>query len=327
MPGGYHDVRLYFANLRRPPATWYYIASLPSPVAKRFLVWTISACSIALADCLLLAQPAGIRMIVIIVVLLYTMKSVVYMECLIRDPRKLPLLRWIAFHCWIGMRPYVFAKRKDKPYDGGKLIRLGFVRLLIGIGMVTLSWLTWHWAAQWDWNPIVGRICASGFLLAGLSLIGHFGLLNIGAGLWRKAGFDCQPLFRNPFQSRSLNEFWSRRWNLAFSEMTSLGVYRPLAGLIGKNSAAFASFLFSGILHELAISLPVRQGYGMPLLYFFIHGCGIVIEHLLEKRGCPISKVPWVGRLWTIVWLVVPLPILFHPAFLKGIVWPIVGIY
>jgi len=220
------------------------------------------------------------------------------------------------------------AKRKDKPYnDGGKWIGRGCVSLLIGMGMVSLSWVTWHWAVRWQWNPMVGRIYASGFLLTGISLIGHFGLLNIGAGLWRKAGFDCQPLFRNPLQSRSLNDFWSRRWNLAFSEMTSLGVYRPLAAVIGKNSAAFASFLFSGILHELAISLPVRQGYGMPLLYFFIHGCGIVIEHLLEKQGYPISKLPWIGRLWTVVWLVVPLPLLFHSAFLKGIVWPVVGIH
>ncbi|WP_267900995.1 MBOAT family protein [Cohnella endophytica] len=170
-------------------------------------------------------------------------------------------------------------------------------------------------------------IGATALLLTGLSFAGHFGLLNIWAGVWRWAGFDCQQLFRNPAMSRSLNEFWSKRWNLAFSEMTTLGVYRPLIGVVGKNGAAFASFLFSGILHELAISLPVRQSFGMPLFYFVIHGAGIVIERTLEKWDLPVSGVPWLGRIWTFVWLVLPVPLLFNPSFLKSIIWPIIGIY
>ncbi|WP_239618369.1 MBOAT family protein [Cohnella mopanensis] len=190
-----------------------------------------------------------------------------------------------------------------------------------------LSWLVWHSAFQWNWNYRYGMIGATVLLMAGLSFAGHFGLLKIWAGIWRLAGFDCQPLFRNPAMSRSLNEFWSRRWNLAFSEMTTLGVYRPLSGSIGKNGAAFASFIFSGILHELAISLPVRQSFGMPLLYFVINGTGVVIERTMERRGFSVAGVAWLGRIWTFVWLVLPVPLLFNSSFLKSIIWPIIGIY
>jgi alginate O-acetyltransferase complex protein AlgI len=31
----------------------------------------------------------------------------------------------------------------------------------------------------------------------------------------------------------------------------------------------------------------------------------------------------WRGRLWTVFWLVLPLPLLFHRPFLAGVVWPL----
>jgi alginate O-acetyltransferase complex protein AlgI len=33
----------------------------------------------------------------------------------------------------------------------------------------------------------------------------------------------------------------------------------------------------------------------------------------------------WIGRVWTLAWLALPLPILFHPPFLRAVVWPIAG--
>jgi alginate O-acetyltransferase complex protein AlgI len=39
-----------------------------------------------------------------------------------------------------------------------------------------------------------------------------------------------------------------------------------------------------------------------------------------------INSVPWVGRAWTLAWLVLPLPILFHRPFLGGVLWPPIGI-
>jgi len=32
------------------------------------------------------------------------------------------------------------------------------------------------------------------------------------------------------------------------------------------------------------------------------------------------------SRAWALFWLIAPLPILFHPPFLRGIVWPLVGL-
>ena len=119
--------------------------------------------------------------------------------------------------------------------------------------------------------------------------------------------------------SKSLAEFWGRRWNLAFSEMTAIGVYRPLSRLTGKPPALVVAFLFSGLLHELAISLPVRAGFGLPLLYFAIHGVLMLAERALERAGRPVYRRRWRTGL-TLFWLAAPLPILFHRPFLRGVV-------
>ena len=60
--------------------------------------------------------------------------------------------------------------------------------------------------------------------------------------------------------------------------------------------------------------------------YFALHGVLIMIEAWLAKASRPIDRRPWIGRAWTLAWLVVPLPILFHRPFLAGVVWPLIGI-
>jgi len=126
-------------------------------------------------------------------------------------------------------------------------------------------------------------------------------------------------------RARSLNEFWGRRWNLAFSEMTALAVYRPLASRLGKGPATFVAFLFSGLLHELAISLPARAGYGLPTLYFAWHGGLVLIERSLERSNCPVDRLGWLAHIWTLGWLALPFQIVFHPYFLNAVVWPLIG--
>ena len=107
--------------------------------------------------------------------------------------------------------------------------------------------------------------------------------------------------------------------------MTRAAVYRPLRRYVSRGTATLAAFLFSGALHELAISFPAGAGYGLPTLYFALHGTLVIVERRLMGAGLPIDRHPWVGRLWTLAWLALPLPLLFHPAFLDGVVWPLIG--
>jgi alginate O-acetyltransferase complex protein AlgI len=75
----------------------------------------------------------------------------------------------------------------------------------------------------------------------------------------------------------------------------------------------------------LAISLPVQAGYGLPLLYFCLHGMVVLLERRVDWLKRFLLYRPWLAHVWTLGWLLLPLPLLFHPYFLKGVVWPLIG--
>jgi hypothetical protein len=275
--------------------------------AARGAAWGLVVLSVGVADHATSAQPAGLRMLVLIAALFGAMKVLVSVESRACDGTRLPPLRWAAFATlWPGMRPALMA-RLHRRTGGAALVEAGLAYAALGAGLFLLAVLTWRRTG----SPWLSTI----LLLPALSFLLHFGVFGVLAGLWRTVGADVGPLFRAPWRAESLGEFWSRRWNLAFSEMTSVAVYRPLALRVGRRAALAAAFLFSGLLHEVAISLPVRAGYGRPLLYFAIHGA---LTQMERERGS-------FGRAATLLAVVLPLPLLFHRPFLEGVIWPLLG--
>jgi hypothetical protein len=166
----------------------------------------------------------------------------------------------------------------------------------------------------------------SAVLLIAFSLILHFGILSISAGMWRYSGVNTYFLFREPAKAASLAEFWGKRWNVAFSEMTSIAVFRPLVNSAGRSGAFILSFLFSGLLHELALSLPVNAGYGLPTLYFFIQAIAVLIERSLVRRNSSFLANRLGAKIWLFCWLVIPAPLLFHAEFIRQVVWQMAGL-
>jgi len=238
-------------------------------------------------------------------VLFLSMKAIV----LIEDGRRLTVPRLMAFVWgWFGMRPEVFAKRSTEPLaHGWRLIVTGLLSIIAGcVDLEVAAHL-----------PAVARPVAVGLVFVGCSLILHFGILNICGGIWRQLGFDCRALFRAPWQASSLAEFWGRRWNVAFSEMISIAVVRPLTPSIGGRAARLAGFLVSGVMHEVAITLPVHGGYGLPTLYFLIQAWMTDKELRTKSGGC-------LRRGLTVLTVLVPAPLVFPPAFVNTIVWPLV---
>ena len=296
-----------FALMRRAP-----------DAAGRPLAWVMLVAGVWAAHEFCRDQPPGFRMLALIAAGLLGMKGIVLVEERRRGLAPLPFARWLGFTAaWPGMQPRLFARRAAPGALPGTraLLARGLVRIACGAVLVALARLAWV--------ALQSRLLVSACLLAGLSLLLHFGLCNLLAGAWRACGVPCDALFRAPLRAQSLAEFWARRWNLAFSEMTSIAVYRPLSRAIGRGPAVMAGFLASGLLHEMAISLPARAGYGGPLLYFALHGGLLLVERARAASGRPLEG--WAGRLWTVVWLVAPLPLLFHRPFLEGVVWPLIG--
>jgi alginate O-acetyltransferase complex protein AlgI len=140
----------------------------------------------------------------------------------------------------------------------------------------------------------------------------HFGILRLLTAFWRMQGFPVRVLFRNPLKMRGFRDFWSKRWNLAYSHMMARAVKKPLTPLLGENGSVFAVFVVSGLLHELAITVPVGAGYGWPTLFFLLHG----VICFFEKRDSVL-----MGVLCGVV-LILGVPFLFGERFVEEIILP-----
>jgi hypothetical protein len=326
-----------------------------SRLRSRIPAWVLGALTVGATLRLVDREPAGVRMLAIVVVLLLAMKAIVARDhggceetqsgppCggtapsaslrLLPDvpastrrrashpapsrsqagplwvsSQPLSFAQWLAFAFWFGMRPSIFASLGKAPREGSAKLAAGGLRgvvagsLLLAVArLIALSC-----------PPFLARLIATPLLLVGLSLILHFGILNLLASFWRTRGVPAERLFHDPLHATSPADFWSHRWNLGFAEMTAVAVHRPFRRLAGRKLALITSFLVSGILHELAISVPVRAGYGLPTLYFALQG-------LLVASGIRSRPLLFLG-------LIAPLPLVFHLPFLRAVIWPLAGI-
>lgn len=157
--------------------------------------------------------------------------------------------------------------------------------------------------------------------MVGLVFTLHFGLFHLLSCGWRQAGRDAAPLMRQPSRSTSLGEFWGRRWNTAFRDLTRRFVFGPLTARLGARVALFAGFLCSGLLHDVVISWPAGGGGGGPTAFFAAQGAGILVERSLVGKRAGLGR-GWRGRAFAATVLILPLPLLFHVPFVTRIVAP-----
>ncbi|MCA9034640.1 MAG: hypothetical protein KDA91_05895 [Planctomycetaceae bacterium] len=258
-----------------------------------------------------------------------------------RNPRQSGLTalskrdQWFWFVAWPGLNAAEFfttvparhIPREDWGFAGSKTAAGGFLFWILAPRM--LSWN--KWAAGWT-------------ALAGVVFMLHFGLFHWMALFWQSKGRNVRPIMNWPVMANSLADFWSRRWNLAFRDYAHSQIFTPLSrwfqefsskhsskedtGLsrrirrIGPMLAILVGYAFSGIIHELAISVPAEAGYGLPTLYFAIQGAGIVTERIVSRQLIRIND-GWLGRFWALLVAGVPAVILFHHAFVVKVVVPL----
>jgi hypothetical protein len=152
--------------------------------------------------------------------------------------------------------------------------------------------------------------------MTGLIFVLHFGSFHLLSCAWRAAGVDAKPLMNWPIFSASLSEFWGRRWNTAFRDLTFRFLFRPLASRIGPRCGLAVGFLISGLVHDLVISVPAGDGYGWPTLYFAIQGLGLLFE---RSR---LGKALGYGSAFTALVVIGPAYGLFHPPFVRNVILP-----
>jgi len=177
----------------------------------------------------------------------------------------------------------------------------------------TLTWFVAHRFASPMLQGWIGML--------GLIFLLHFGSFHLIALAWQAFGVDAEPIMRSPISSRSLSEFWGKRWNLGFRRLTFDLVFQPLRRPIGIAAATFASFVVSGLIHELVISLPARAGYGLPTAYFAVQGAGVLLERSNAGKKLGLRD-GWRGWMLTALVAGAPACLLFHPWFVLRVMVP-----
>lgn len=283
------------------------LESVPARVAVP-AAWGVFAVGVTAVGFGVAREPAGARMLAFGAAAFLAMKAVVLAAARGEGMARLPLGRWLLFTlAWFGMQPRAFARRR-RGGDARALAWRGLRNAAVGAGCIVVAC-----ALGSAPESAPGSTWAVVLLMLGLSLLVHFGVFTLLASAFTARGFAVRVPFDAPLRARSPAEFWAQRWNRGFAEMTSLAVHRPLRARLGARGAYLAAFVVSGFLHEIAISLPVRAGYGLPTLYFVLQGL------LAWHAG---ARIP---RLVGLLLIVLPLPLVFHPWFVAGVLTPLLG--
>jgi hypothetical protein len=219
------------------------------------------------------------------------------------------LLAWPGLDAQAFLNPHPLP-RVRRPAPGEWAFAAG--KLALGVA------LTWGAAPLIPAHLLLFR----GWLgMAGLIFLLHFGSFHLLSCAWRAAEVDAKPLMNWPVLSASVSEFWGRRWNTAFRDLTHRFLFRPLSGRFGPRVGVAAGFLFSGVVHDFVISVPVGGGYGWPTLYFVLQGCGLLAERSKYWKARGLCG-GWKGRAFTAAVVLGPAFGLFHPPFVLGVVLP-----
>lgn len=220
---------------------------------------------------------------------------------------------------WPGMDARAFLD--PRPLPAGRRPTAGewaFAASKLGLGAV-LTWGVVRLVPEDD--PLLRGWVG----MAGLVFLLHFGAFHLLSCAWRTAGMDARPLMDWPVAATGLAEFWGRRWNIAFRDLAHRFLFRPLAGRLGPRAGLAAGFLFSGVAHDLVISVPAGGGYGWPTLYFALQGAGLLAERSAPGRAAGLGR-GWRGRAFTPLVVAGPAFGLFHPPFVLNVVVPFLGV-
>ncbi|OIV92003.1 hypothetical protein TanjilG_07742 [Lupinus angustifolius] len=142
-------------------------------------------------------------------------------------------------------------------------------------------------------------------------------------------GFEIEPQFNEPYLSTSLQDFWGRRWNLMVTNILRPTVYDPIrristyyvGPMFGISTAMLATFLVSGLMHEVIYYYLARAPPTWEVTWFFVlHGvctaAEVVAKKAFVRRGWWLPRA--VSVVLTLMFLAVTGQWLFFPQLLRN---------
>ena len=150
-------------------------------------------------------------------------------------------------------------------------------------------------------------------------LLGLYGFTSAAAAVYvlvhRLIGIAIPAMMDAPILSRSIAEFWGRRWNRTIHEMLRDAFYRPLARRRQPRLGVLAAFLGSAALHFWVVVFAVGPWPALVAASFFVVQAVLALaeDRLRVRRWRPAA-----ARAWTLGAFALSAPLFIEP-FLRAL--------
>ena len=197
--------------------------------------------------------------------------------------------------------PFIDARHLGKGTVGVRTTPIVIAALEMAIAVVLFLWLGDFPKAR----PYSGVIDIERTLIGGTSA--YFFVDATGRGLHgviESFGVAIPKPHDHPIVSRSLAEFWGKRWNRAVGKWLHDNAFRPATARFGVAVGVMAAFMTSAILHFVPMWMVANLRAACWMGAFFVlHGVLVLVE----------SKLRVAGRALTIGVFVVTAPMFVEP--------------
>ncbi len=135
-------------------------------------------------------------------------------------------------------------------------------------------------------------------------------------------GVDPRPLHDDPILSRTISEFWNRRWNRAVHHFLKYNVFAPVARRGHVEWGLMLSFVVSAFIHFFFMLPAVGLSWaGMMGSFFLLQIPFLKLERLLGVARWPAP----LARTWTLTLLFLSSPLFVEPVLQIVDTWSWLG--
>ncbi|MBL8827948.1 MAG: membrane bound O-acyl transferase family-domain-containing protein [Planctomycetaceae bacterium] len=276
-----------------------------------FIAWAPAAVVPITVQILTWRSPSWVMMWSVALAIYFSLKWLTLADARTHSPSLARSLSYLLL--WPGMNANAFLGHE--PAGAPPTARAwlaAFVKIAFGLMLmlVVTPWLI-------DDHRLLAGWCG----MTGIIFVLHFGVFHLLSLVWRSRAIAAEPIMDSPLLARSLSDFWGRRWNLAFRDLSFHYVLRPLAGRVPLTTATLLVFTLSGFVHEWVITVPAQSGWGGPTLYFLLQGLGLVAEKSDWGRRLGLGRGV-IGQVSCAAVTIGPVGLLFPAAFVLRVIIP-----
>ncbi|MDD5224165.1 MAG: MBOAT family protein [bacterium] len=194
--------------------------------------------------------------------------------------------------------------RQEDIRTGIRYLRFGLVKFLFTAVLLLAN--NYFRTPEWGyWISVASKVLYFYIIAVGLT--------DLYYGFCLLAGQKITPIYQEPLLATSPWDFWSNRVNLYVSQSLYKYVFIPLANRAGAATGVLATFLFSGLIHEIQFDVSANKITGCLLLFFALQGLAVAAELTVKKtvRRRFTKFYKRASRSPALPFILVPLQIIF----------------